>query len=102
MPRRAGFILGAALLAPFVAAGTASADAVPDPFGACAPTWHLVSTDTLQGTDALTRSQGVTTDGTDSTTGLPDWYFSWQGGISRTEEVAPGTYVERAYGTWAP
>lgn len=102
-PRRAGIVLGAALLAPFAAATPATAaTGAPDPFGPCPPSWNLVSTDTFQGTDALTRSQGVTTDGTDTATGLPDWYFSWQGGISRTEEVAPGTYVERAYGTWAP
>lgn len=53
-----------------------------------------MSTDTFQGADALVRSQGATTDGT-------DWYFSWQGGIQRTVNVN-GTYVPRAVGTWPP
>jgi hypothetical protein len=94
MPRRAALVLGIALLAPLAAAAPASAAAVPDPFGPCAPTWQLTSTDTFQGADALARSQGATTDGT-------YWYFSWQGGIQRTLDVN-GTYVPEAAGTWAP
>jgi hypothetical protein len=93
-PRRAALVLGVALLAPLAAAAPASAVAVPDPFGPCAPTWQLTSTDTFQGADALARSQGATTDGT-------YWYFSWQGGIQRTLDVN-GTYVPEAAGTWAP
>ena len=95
-PRRAGLVLGLALLAPLTATSTAvaAAPAPPDPFGACPPTWRLVSTDTFKGADALVRSQGATTDGT-------NWYFSWQGGIQRTTDVN-GTYVPEAAGTWAP
>ena len=94
-PRRTGFVLGIAILAPFAAATPAStASAGPDPFGACPPTWRLISTDTFNGADALARSQGATTDGT-------SWYFSWQGGLQRTMDV-DGTYVPEAVGTWPP
>ncbi|MFC4907267.1 hypothetical protein [Actinomadura gamaensis] len=43
---------------------------------ASAATWQQVSSDTFYLTDALQRSQGVTTDGS-------AWYFSWQYGLSR-------------------
>jgi hypothetical protein len=55
----------------------------------CAPTWTLVSTDEFRGADALARSQGATTDG-------HGWYFSWQGGLERTDD----SYVDQAVGTW--
>src|SRR4051794_15273360 len=55
----------------------------------CAPTWQLVSTDEFRGADALARSQGATTDG-------HGWYFSWQGGLERTDD----SYVDQAAGTW--
>jgi len=46
----------------------------------CATSWRLVKTDTFRGADALLRSQGVTTDG-------EGWIFSWQGGLSRTDDA---------------
>ncbi|MCP2341772.1 DUF6923 family protein [Actinomadura rupiterrae] len=53
------------LAAAFTVSGTASAAG-----------WQQVSSDTFYLTDALQRSQGVTTDGN-------AWYFSWQYGLSR-------------------
>jgi hypothetical protein len=55
----------------------------------CAPTWKLVSADEFRGASALTRSQGVTTDG-------HEWFFSWQGGLERTNDA----YLTQAVGTW--
>lgn len=93
-PRRAGIVLGVIALVQLAGTSAGFAAAIPDPFGPCPPAWHLVSADTFQGADALVRSQGATTDGT-------DWYFSWQGGLQRTTDVN-GTYVPEAVGTWAP
>jgi hypothetical protein len=49
-----------------------------------ATSWEEVGHETFK-PRGLQRSQGVTTDGT-------DWFFSWQGGISRTDDH----YLERA------
>lgn len=61
-----------------------SAQAAPT----CPTTWKLVGSDTFRLHDTLMRSQGVTTDGR-------SWYFSWQGGLSRTLDnftpIAVGT-----------
>lgn len=57
----------------------------------CNPTWTLVSTDAFRGADALARSQGAATDG-------HGWFFSWQGGLERTDD----SYLDQAVGTWAP
>jgi hypothetical protein len=70
----------AALVAPAVAS------AAP---GSCAPTWTLVGTDEFRGASALTRSQGATTDG-------QGWFFSWQGGLERTDDA----YLTQAAGAW--
>jgi hypothetical protein len=43
----------------------------------CPVQWKLVGSDTFRLHDTLMRSQGVTTDGS-------SWFFSWQGGLSRT------------------
>jgi hypothetical protein len=45
--------------------------------------WQQIGMDTFTGTDAVYRTQGVTTDGT-------DWYFSWQLGFEKTD-LAYGT-----------
>ncbi|MEV5569842.1 hypothetical protein AB0L06_07325 [Spirillospora sp. NPDC052269] len=65
MRRRVPSLLAAATLAVTLTAAPASADA-----------WQQVSNDTYYLTDALQRSQGVTTDGS-------VWYFSWQYGLSK-------------------
>src|SRR4051794_41528965 len=63
------------------------ADAGAGAVAACPTSWKLVGSDTFRLHDTLMRSQGVTTDGS-------GWYFSWQGGLSRTLDnftpVAPG------------
>ena len=69
MPRRLLVTLFAAFL--LVAPGADAASPVD---------WKLVGADTFRGADALTRSQGVTTDGS-------GWVFSWQGGVSRTDDA---------------
>ena len=56
----------------------------------CAVTWRHVSTDEFRGASALTRSQGAATDG-------QGWFFSWQGGLERTDDG----YVTQAVGTWS-
>ncbi|RFU38005.1 hypothetical protein DZF91_29915 [Actinomadura logoneensis] len=53
--------------------GTGTATAAP---ASAADAWQQVSSDTFYLTDALQRSQGVTTDGN-------VWYFSWQYGLSK-------------------
>ena len=55
----------------------------------CTPSWHLVGTDAFRGASALTRSQGTTTDG-------HEWFFSWQGGLERTDD----SFTTQAAGTW--
>jgi len=55
----------------------------------CTATWTQVGSDAFQGANALTRSQGVTTDG-------HEWFFSWQGGLERTDDA----YLTQAVGTW--
>jgi hypothetical protein len=55
----------------------------------CNPSWKLVSTDEFRGADALARSQGATTDG-------HGWFFSWQGGLERTDD----SYLTQSVGTW--
>ena len=55
----------------------------------CSPTWALVGTDAFRGADALARSQGAATDG-------HGWFFSWQGGLERTDD----SYLDQAVGTW--
>ena len=58
----------------------------------CAPgPWTLVSTDTFGLPLGLARSQGVTSDGS-------GWVFSWQGGVSRTDDA----YTTLAAGTLPP
>ncbi len=52
----------------------------PASIAECATKWRLVGTDLFKGQDALMRSQGVTTDG-------DGWIFSWQGGLSRTDDA---------------
>jgi hypothetical protein len=52
----------------------------PSVSAACPASWKLVGSDTFRGADALVRSQGVTSDGT-------GWVFSWQGGLSRTDDA---------------
>ena len=54
----------------------------------CATAWTLVGSDTFKAS-GLTRSQGVTTDGS-------GWVFSWQGGLERTDDG----YLTQAAGTW--
>lgn len=53
-----------------------------DPAGhACAPgPWRLVGTDTFKAPAGLIRSQGVASNG-------DGWVFSWQGGVSRTDDA---------------
>ena len=68
-----------ALTAAVLAASTASAVAAPT--GTCTPgPWRLTRTDTFTLPAGYLRSQGVTWDGT-------GWIFSWQGGISRTDDA---------------
>jgi hypothetical protein len=57
----------------------------------CPVTWKRVGADTFHGQDALMRSQGVTSDGS-------SWTFSWQGGLSRTDDA----FVPSAIGTIPP
>jgi hypothetical protein len=51
--------------------------AAPAAAPAVCTSWRQVGSDTFHFHDALMRSQGVTTDG-------QGWFFSWQGGLSRT------------------
>jgi hypothetical protein len=60
-------------------------DTCPPPAG-----WHVVGTDTFK-TNALTKSQGATSDGA-------GWIFSWQGGLERTDD----SFTTQAVGTWPP
>jgi hypothetical protein len=76
---RRALLLSLVALASFAPAATAA-----QPCG-----WKLVGTDTFKGQDALLRSQGVTTDGS-------GWIFSWQGGLSRTDDA----FTPLAVGTW--
>ena len=57
----------------------------------CPVTWKLVGTDTFRLHDTLMRSQGVTTNGR-------GWFFSWQGGLSRTSD----DYTPMAVATLPP
>ena len=76
-----------ALTAALIAASTASAVAAPAKH--CTPgPWRLTKTDTFTLPAGYLRSQGVTWDGT-------NWIFSWQGGISRTDD----SYTTMAAGT---
>ncbi|WP_157430201.1 DUF6923 family protein [Actinomadura oligospora] len=59
-----------------VTAATLAATFAVTPASASAAAWQQVSSDTYYLTDALQRSQGVTTDG-------GAWYFSWQYGLSK-------------------
>jgi hypothetical protein len=70
-------------------AAAAPADVASGP--SCTPSWSLVGTDTFRGPNALTRSQGVTTDS-------KGWIFSWQGGLERTTN----RYVTDAVATIPP
>jgi hypothetical protein len=80
MPRSTALAL-LALLMLMLAASEASA-------ARCPTTWKLVRTDTFRLHDTLMRSQGVTSDGN-------GWFFSWQGGLSRTTD----DYTPMAIGT---
>lgn len=88
MGKRSGLVtlLLTAVLTTAVPSLARAADASsPASIAECATSWRLVKTDTFRGLDALTRSQGVTTDGT-------GWIFSWQLGVSRTNDrYAPST-----------
>ena len=75
------------LAAALMAASTATAVAAPTT--ACTPTpWKITKTDTFTLPLGYTRSQGVTSDGT-------GWIFSWQAGLSRTDDA----YTPSAAGT---
>lgn len=74
---------------PAVAAAPASNS--PQSIAECAGSWRLVGTDKFTGTNALTRSQGVTADG-------DDWIFSWQLGLTRTGS----DYLPRTVGVMPP
>jgi hypothetical protein len=63
----------------------------PTSIAECATSWRLVKTDVFRGTNALTRSQGVTTDGN-------GWIFSWQLGVERTNDA----YATSTAGLIAP
>jgi hypothetical protein len=78
--------LAVALSAVVVVLAPAAANSAPRD---CTPTWTLVGTDAFQGANALTRSQGTTTDG-------HEWFFSWQGGLERTDD----SYLTQALGAW--
>lgn len=74
--RRVIYVAAAALLAGSTV--VASADETPQ---GCTPRpWTLVGTDTFTLPSGLVRSQGVTSDGS-------GWVFSWQGGVSRTNDA---------------
>ena len=80
------YALTAALLA-----GT-TASAVAAPAAPCTPApWKLTRTDTVTLPLGYTRSQGVTWDGT-------GWIFSWQAGLTRTDDA----YTPSAAGTIPP
>ncbi len=64
-----------ALRSPVQAAAASS----PASIAECASSWRLVDTDVFRGLNALSRSQGVTSDG-------DGWIFSWQLGIERTND----------------
>jgi hypothetical protein len=85
--RRAIVALGTALA---VATGL-TASAAPDDNSCLNGPWTLVGTDTFTLPQGLLRSQGVTSDGS-------GWLFSWQGGVSRTDE----TYLTLAANTLPP
>jgi hypothetical protein len=73
--------------------GVAHAEPPTGPSGGCGAGagWRVVSTDTFRLPMGLTRSQGVTTDGS-------SWIFSWQGGLERTDDA----FLTQAYGTLPP
>lgn len=81
MRRTLPIVLLVSLLAALPSAGAQAARS-------CPTTWKLVGSDTFRLHDTLMRSQGVTTDGR-------TWFFSWQGGLSRTldnfKPIAVGT-----------
>jgi hypothetical protein len=77
-------VAGIAALPLIAAPATASATPAD-----CTPSWQLVGTDAFRGASALSRSQGAATDG-------HEWFFSWQGGLERTDD----SYVTQAIGTW--
>ena len=80
-------VTGCALALTSIGAASASARSTTG----CTVTWKAVGASTFLGPNALTRSQGVTSDGT-------GWIFSWQGGLERTTDG----YVTQAAGTWPP
>lgn len=77
-------LLLTALLSTAIPTLTARANAAdassPASIAECATSWRLIKTDTFRGLNALTRSQGVTTDG-------EGWIFSWQAGVERTNDA---------------
>lgn len=68
-----------------------TASAAPDDHACADRGWTLVGTDTFTLPFGLVRSQGVTSDG-------DGWVFSWQGGVSRTDD----RYVTTAINTLPP
>lgn len=72
--------------APSPVAGARLAAACADATG-----WHETGRETFRLPQGLTRSQGVTSDGS-------GWIFSWQGGLERTND----TYLTQAYATLPP
>jgi hypothetical protein len=85
--RKVAYATAAALLAGSTMVASA------DPTGhSCSPSpWRLVGTDTFTVPTGLIRSQGVTSDG-------KGWVFSWQGGVSRTDDA----YTTLAINTLPP
>ncbi len=81
-------VLAAALLA---VTGMTVASAEESPPVCQTGPWRLVGTDTFSLPLALARSQGVTSDG-------HGWIFSWQAGVSRTDE----SYTTLAANTLPP
>src|SRR3954454_19291755 len=73
-----GLLAALALVVPTAEAGAA-----------CTTAWKQVGADEVRWHDTLMRSQGVTTDGS-------SWFFSWQGGMSRTLD----NYTPIAAATW--
>lgn len=80
-----------AVVAVLVAGSTTVATADSPRTTCAAGPWTLVGSDTFGLPLALARSQGVTSDGN-------GWIFSWQGGVSRTDD----TYTTLAANTLPP
>lgn len=79
-----------ALVVGLVLAGTGVAHA-DETAGCRVQGWHKVGATAFLGADALSRSQGVSSDG-------HGWVFSWQAGLSRTDDA----YTDQALGTLPP